>query len=128
APEAPPAKPQAGDGWDYSKYQLVNTPAKFAKLLKQLSKQKRIAVDLETTGLDPRQADLVGLAFSWKEGEASYVAVRGPEGEPVLDPATVLAQLKPLLEAPVPAKVNQNIKYDLIVFRQQGVDVQGVVG
>jgi len=114
--------------WDYSKYQLIDTPAKFAVFKSELAKQQRIAVDLETTGLDPRRADLVGLAFAWQPGDAYYVAVRGPEGEPVLDVRTVVAELKPLLEAALPAKVNQNIKFDLMVFRQQGIHVGGVVG
>ena len=55
-----------------------------------LQKQKRFAVDLETTSLEPRRAEIVGLAFSWQAGEAWYLAVRGPAGEPVLDPATTL--------------------------------------
>jgi DNA polymerase I len=122
--EPPPAK----DAWDYSKYQLIDTPEKFAQFKDTLAKQKLFAVDLETTGLDPRRADLVGMAFAWQPGEAFYVAVRGPAGEPVLDAGTVLAELKPLLESPVPAKVNQNIKYDLMVFRQQGIQVAGIVG
>ncbi len=117
--------PQA---WDYSKYQLVDDPEKFAAFRSELAKQRHFAVDLETTGLDPRRADLVGLAFSWQPGEASYIAVRGPAGEPVLDVRMVLSELKPILEAPMPTKVNQNIKYDLLVFRQHGVRVSGVVG
>ncbi|HYV39127.1 MAG TPA: DNA polymerase I, partial [Gemmataceae bacterium] len=118
----------SGDVWDYSKYQLVNTPEKFAAFKAELAKQTRFAVDLETTGLEPRLADMVGLAFSWQEGEAYYLAVRGPAGEPALDTKTVLAELKPILEAAMPAKVNQNIKYDMLVFRQHGVNLGGIVG
>src|SRR5262249_34136935 len=81
-----------------------------------------------TTSLEPRRADLVGLAFSWAPGEAYYLAVRGPKGEPVLNVKTVLRELKPLLEGDMPVKVNQNIKYDLMVLRQHGVDVRPVVG
>ena len=122
------AEPPPKDAWDYSKYQLVDTPEKFAVFKEELAKQTLIAVDLETTGLDPLRADLVGLAFSWRAGEASYLAVRGPEGEPVLDAQTVLAELKPLLEGERPAKFNQNIKYDLLVFRHHGINLGGVIG
>jgi DNA polymerase-1 len=116
------------DDWDYSKYQLVDTPEKFAAFKRELQEQKLIAIDLETTGLDPRRAELVGLAFSWQPGESYYLAVRGPEGAPVLDVGIVLAELKPLLEAQHLAKVNQNIKYDMLVLRQHGIHVAGVVG
>src|SRR5262249_24910409 len=95
-------------------YHLIDTENKFADFLKQIKKQKRFAVDLETTGLDPLRSDIVGFAFSWQEGEGWYVAVRGPAGEPTLDPEKTLAQLRPILENARVAKVNQNIKYDLL--------------
>jgi DNA polymerase I len=123
AGEAPPGPP-----WDYSRYHLVNTPEQFAAFQESLRAQTRFAIDLETTGLDPRRAELVGLAFAWQPGEAYYLAVRGPVGEPVLDVKKVLDELRPLLEAAKPAKVNQNIKYDQMVLRQQGVRLGGVVG
>jgi DNA polymerase-1 len=118
----------AADAWDYSGYHLVNTASSFAEFLEKLQKVERFAVDLETTGLDPRRAEIVGLAFCWQPGEAYYVAVRGPKDEPLLDPATVLEALRPLLEGPRPVKVNQNIKYDWMVFRQHGIRLAGVVG
>jgi DNA polymerase-1 len=125
APRAPDNGKQAA--WD-AKYELVDTPEKFAAFLKELKKQKRIAVDLETTDLDPRKAEMVGYAVCWKAGEAYYLPVRGPEGDPKLDPQKTLAKLAPVLEAEQPAKVNQNIKYDRMVLRQQGVELRGVVG
>ena len=51
-----------------------------------------------------------------------------PEGEANLDPNTTLAQLAKVLEDPKVAKVNQNIKYDLLALRGKGVNLQGVVG
>jgi DNA polymerase-1 len=109
-------------------YQLVNTPAKFQSFLTELGRQKRIAVDLETTGLAPMRAEIVGYAFSWKDGEGWYVAVRGPADEPVLDPTEALEQLRPVLENPHVEKVNQDIKYDLLILRNHGVTLQGVAG
>jgi DNA polymerase-1 len=114
--------------WCYDEYLLVDTPAKFETFLKALKKQKRFAIDLETTDLDPLRADLVGLAITWEEGAAHYLAVRGPEGMPVLDVTATLKALKPLLEEPTVAKINQNIKYDQLVLRQQGVGLAGVAG
>ena len=111
-----------------AQYHLVNTAEKFASFLNELGQQTRFAIDLETTGLEPRRVDIVGLAFGWREGEAYYLALRGPRGEPTLSGAATLAQLKPILENPAIGKINQNIKYDWQVLRQHGVYLQGVVG
>jgi DNA polymerase-1 len=122
--QAPP--PTAGD-WPHT-YHLVDTKTAFDKFLRQLRQQKRFAVDLETTSLQPHDAEIVGLAFSWQEGEAWYLPVRGPAGHKALDPATTLEKLRPILEDPAVAKVNQNIKYDLLVLRARGVPLAGVAG
>jgi DNA polymerase-1 len=109
-------------------YQLIDTPAKFKGFYQQLRKQKRFAVDLETTSLDPLRSEVVGLAFSWEPGSAYYLAVRAPEGEAALDPARTLAELAKVLENPKVAKLNQNIKYDLLALRANGVRLAGVSG
>jgi DNA polymerase-1 len=109
-------------------YHLVDTPKRFEGFYKQLLQQPRFAVDLETTSLEPHDAELVGLAFCWKPGEAYYLAVNGPAGEKRLDVAYVLEKLRPVLEDPTKGKINQNIKYDLQVLRQHNVTVRGVVG
>jgi DNA polymerase-1 len=109
-------------------YHLVDTEEKFATFFQQLQQQSRFAVDLETTSLEPRRAEIVGLAFCWQPGEAWYLAVRGPQGEAVLDSAKTLAQLRPILENPQVAKVNQNIKYDCMVLRQHQINLAGACG
>ena len=80
APSAPAAE---GPAW-VAKYELVDTAEKFEAFLKELKKQKRFAVDLETTSLQPLDAEIVGMAFAWKEGEAYYLALRGPHGGGIL--------------------------------------------
>ena len=112
----------------FQDYHLVDTEEKFQGFYHRLAEQKRFAFDLETTSLSPLQAAIVGLAFSWEPGEAWYLAVRGPEGSPLLDPDTTLERLKPIFEDPKIAKLNQNIKYDLLVLRGKGVEVRGVSG
>jgi DNA polymerase-1 len=111
-----------------STYHLVNTENKLEPFVAELARQERIALDLETTSLQPLRAELVGLAFCWKAGEAWYLPVRGPESEAVLPLAETLAKLRPVLEDPRVAKINQNIKYDLLVLRQQGLHLAGVAG
>jgi DNA polymerase-1 len=107
-------------------YRLVDTPESFKGFLQELSQQRRIAVDLETTSLFPRQAEIVGYAFSWKEGEAWYLPVAGPESDKKLNPVQTLARLRPIFEDPGVAKINQNIKYDLVVLRQNGIELKGL--
>lgn len=109
-------------------YHLVDTPENFEKFLQELSGQRRIAIDLETTSLSPRQAEIVGIAMSWKEGEAWYLAVRGPDSDKKLDPDRTLSLLRLILENPDVVKINQNIKYDLLVLRQNGVALKGLAG
>ena len=120
------AAPAAAD-WPHE-YHLVNTAKDFTAFLKQLQKQGRFAIDLETTSLDAHLADIVGVAICWKPAEAWYLALRGPAGETVLDPEATLAKLKPILEAAAIGKVNQNIKYDWQVLLHNGIRMQGVVG
>ena len=117
----------SANGWKAT-YHLVNTEEKLKSFVAQLQDQSRIALDLETTDLEPRRAGLVGFAFSWQAGAGWYLPVRGPAGEPVLDQAATLQSLRPALENTAIAKVNQNIKYDLLVLRQHGVALAGVRG
>jgi DNA polymerase-1 len=122
-----PAPPKPADDWK-SDYRLVDTAKAFDAFFKQLKKQKRFALDLETTSLDPYHAGIVGIAVSWAETEAFYLALKGPKDAAVLDAEKTLAALKPILEDPKVEKVNQNIKYDLLVFRTNGIRLKGVAG
>ncbi len=117
----------AAADWPHT-YHLVNRAADFTAFLKQLKQQERFAIDLETTSLDTQQAEIVGLAFCWQAGEAWYLAVRGPAGEPVLDVKDTLAKLRPTLENAGVAKVNQNLKYDWQVLLNQGIRMAGLAG
>lgn len=125
--EEPPTPEKVEDNWK-THYELISTPETFDSFLKLLKKQKRFAIDLETTSLDAHLAEIVGIAISWQAEHAFYLALRGPAGEPTLDPKDALAALKPILEDPAVAKVNQNIKYDQLVFRANGIDLKGVAG
>lgn len=119
--------PPVADAWD-ANYRLVDSPESFSAFIDELSRQNRFCFDLETTGLDSLQCEIVGLAFSWKSREGYYLPVRGPVGDRVLDSKSTLGQLKPIFENPAIAKINQNIKYDLLVLKSHGIDVQGVAG
>ncbi len=110
--------------WD-SSYQLIDTPAALDALLIQLADVDLIAFDTETTALSPRAAKLVGISLSWSEGEAAYIPVRGPAADTVLPESLVVEKLKPLFEDASIKKIGQNLKYDLIIMRGVGINVQG---
>ena len=106
-------------------YKTIATREELAWLVAQLSRQTSISIDTETTAVQPRWAQIVGYSFAWKPGEAYYVPVRAPAGEPQLDPAEALAALKPVVENAAIQKIGQNIKYDMVVLRAAGVELRG---
>lgn len=112
----------------HAHYELVDSEAKFREFTSKLSQQSKFALDLETTSLNPMRAEIVGLAFCWQEGEAYYLPLRGPLGQAVLPSSLVLETLRPILENPQIAKLNQNIKYDYVVLRRAGIELAGIEG
>jgi DNA polymerase I len=108
------------------KYELVQTREQFDAFLAELKKQKRFAFDTETDSLGAVGSRLVGLSFSWEHGRGYYVPVCGPAESLLLPCEEVIAALKPILCDPDIKKVGHNIKYDLLVMRQNGLDMCGV--
>lgn len=102
-------------------YILVDTAEKRAALIKDLLKQKVIAYDTETTGIDAHQAELVGLSFSWESGKAYYV----PTPEDQDEAKAIAAEFAEVLGSPEIEKVGQNIKYDNTMLKWYGVEVAG---
>ena len=115
------------DEWNAT-YTLIDEPTSWDDFLSKLRKQKRFAFDLETTGLDPLQSEIVGLAFSWKAREGYYIPVKAPPGDKHLALDIVLSALRLIFADPGIAKVNQNIKYDILALRANGVEVRGIAG
>jgi DNA polymerase-1 len=112
--------------------QIITTEAQLYELLDVLSAQTDattpVAWDTETTSLEPRDADLVGIGCCWGGGqeEMAYIPVGHTEGEN-LPLAVVLDGLRPILESADYPKALQNAKYDRLVLRHQGVELAGVV-
>ena len=117
-------------------YETILDQARFEVWLKKLQDAQLIAFDTETTGLDAQQAQLVGLSFAVKPGEAAYIPLtHSYMGVPEqLDRDTVLRALKPLLEDPNKAKVGQHAKFDMNILANCaiggnpacGISVQGI--
>ena len=102
-------------------YATVETKAQLEALFEALALQETFAFDTETTSLNTREAELVGVAFSWAPQQGRYVPTPLPDGTPT---AEVLDQLRPHLTGDR-LKVGQNLKYDLLVLAQHGVAVDG---
>ena len=119
--------PSAGVEWSYDGYQNVDTPEAFEGFLDELRRRRKFGFDTETTSLDPLKAEIVGYAFSWEEGRAHYLPVRGPEGSRLLDPEATIAALRPILNAPDVEIVGQNLKYDMLALRKLGVEPAGAI-
>jgi DNA polymerase-1 len=109
------------------KYETILTWDQFNAWLPKLEAAECVAIDTETTSLDAMRADLVGISWSVKPGEAAYLPLRhdGPDAPVQLPMNEVLAKLKAWLENPLKLKVGQHIKYDRHVFANVGIEVHG---
>ena len=102
-------------------YKLIDTKEKRTALIKQLMKEKSISFDTETTGLDANQAELVGLSFSIKTKEAYYV----PLPESFEEAKEIVKEFKGILESDEIKMIGQNIKYDVLIMKWYGIEVEG---
>ena len=103
------------------KYQLIDNKQEAVKLYDFLRTKKNLSLDTETTSTNAIEAELVGLSFAVTENEAYYVAIPANRQE-ALEYVDIF---KPLYEDPEILKIGQNIKYDYMVLRNYGVDLQG---
>ena len=101
-------------------YQTIQTPQEEEMLLEWLLQQKSVCFDTETTGLDELTAELVGIAFSWKKGTGYYLPF--PEDRTACE--TKLAYFSPFFQSSEIEKVGHNLKYDIKVLQQYGMNVQ----
>jgi DNA polymerase-1 len=106
-------------------YQAVETDDQLEAMLEVIQETGRFAFDTETTGLDPMQADLVGLSFATAPGKSWYVPVGHREGVQ-LPLETVLARVRPLFESPSLGKCAHNANFDLMVLANHGIICRGV--
>jgi len=108
-------------------YDTIFTWAQFDSWLARLEAAELAAIDTETTSLDEMVAQIVGISFSVKPGEAAYIPLTHnyPDAPAQLPIDEVLAKLKPWLENGAKKKLGQHIKYDRHVFANHGIEVQG---
>ena len=104
-------------------YLCADTEEKRKSLIALLTGERQVCFDTETTGVDANNADLVGFSFSWKPGEAYYVPVPADRKETL----GILAAFRPLFENPGRLWIGQNIKYDMLVLKWYGIEIQGEI-
>jgi DNA polymerase-1 len=127
-----------------TRYELVVDEESLRGWIEDCAAQGYLAVDTETTSLDAMRAELVGVSLATRPGHACYIPLRhkapgaqAPTGEldlagdvtpapDQIEPARALEMLKPLLEDPGVLKIGQNIKYDALIFAQEGIRVTPV--
>jgi DNA polymerase I len=108
-------------------YRCIKTKAQLDEAIEELRSAECIAVDTETTGLSPMRAKLVGVCLSGRIGTGMYIPVRSPVPDEHLDEPTVIAALKPLLEAPGAVVCGHNLKFDMLVLRRAELELGGLM-
>jgi len=122
---------------DRSRYEIVRSPERLAAWIARARELGAVAIDTQTTSLDPMQATLCGFSLALAANEACYVPLghrkRGDGGDGSLfageiapdqiEERAALAAMKPLLEDPGVLKVGQDIKFDLQMFALRGIDL-----
>ncbi|WP_321439139.1 DNA polymerase I [uncultured Bacteroides sp.] len=102
-------------------YQLIDNEEKRRDFIQYILTFDIVSLDTETTGTDPIKAELVGMSFSVAENQAFYIPVP-PKRE---EAQKIVNELRPVFENEKSLKVGQNIKYDMLVLQNYGVEVKG---
>ncbi len=110
---------------DKSAYRLVTDVNEIDNWIREAEELGEVAVDTETSSLDPHQADLIGISLSSKIGKACYIPI-GHNSHKCLNKELVLEKLKPLLEDVSIKKIGQNIKFDFIVLSKHNIIISSM--
>ena len=110
-----------------SSYKCISTKDDLEKLIKNASQAKTLALDTETTGLDYMDSDLVGISMCFTPGEAFYIPINHKDdSSPQLGIDYVLEELRPLLENSMQKIIGQNIKFDMNILSQHGINISSI--
>ena len=110
---------------DTKLYKSILNEKELDNLVEILNKKSFISIDTETSSLNPHEAELIGISFSYDPNKAYYIPL-GHKNIKSLNKELVLKKFKPLLEDPSIKKVGQNIKYDLIVLKNNGITINSI--
>ena len=112
-------------------YLIVDDDSKLRNMINELKNSKLISLDLETTSVNPIEADIVGFSFSINKNSGWYIPILFPNKKKNIfngedDLKTVLLQLKEILENEKIHKCGQNIKYDLLIFKRHNIYINSI--
>ena len=110
---------------DTKSYKNILKEKELDKLISELNKKSVIAVDTETSSLDPQEAELIGISISYAANISFYIPL-GHKNTKGLKKKLVLQKLKPILEDSSIKKVGQNMKYDFIIFKNNGIELNTI--
>ena len=110
---------------DTKSYKSIVNEKELNELIKSLDEKSVIAVDTETSSLNPQEAELIGISISYADNDSFYIPL-GHKKTKGLKKELVLNKLKSILEDPSIKKVCQNTKYDYIIFKNHGVELNPV--
>ncbi len=102
-------------------YQLIDNKEKRANLIQFLITSEILSIDTETTSTEAMEAELVGISFSSKENQGYYVPIPQERKEAL----KIVNEFRVLYENEKSIKIGQNIKYDIIVLQNYGIEVKG---
>tara|TARA_B100001057_G_scaffold484652_1_gene563060 strand:+ start:207 stop:2966 length:2760 start_codon:yes stop_codon:yes gene_type:complete len=105
-----------------NKYQCINSEKQLNEWIKELEKEAVISFDTETTSLNPLEAQLLGVSFSFAPNKACYIPIKNKNSN-IVDKNIILKKIKKLLEDPSIVKVGQNLKYDYLVMKNEGIEI-----
>ena len=103
------------------RYILISDDSSLKEIISDALNQKEICFDTETTSIDPLDSEIVALALSWEKGRGYLI--RFPESRDETD--RLLGMIRPLLENPGILKIGQNLKFDIQVLANYGIEVKG---
>ena len=106
-------------------YYLIKTESEIDKWLQEAEENGEIVIDTETTSINPHLAGLVGVSLSTKIGSACYIPIGHKKGQ-CFNQEKIIKKLKPILEDKSIKKIGQNIKFDFIVLKHRGIEMNSM--
>ncbi len=110
---------------DTNTYKNILSETDLDDLIKNLNEKSIISVDCETSSLNPINAELVGISFSYDINKAYYIPI-AHKNVKSLSKEIVIKKIKKILQDPSIKKIGQNIKYDFMVFKKYGIDIEPI--
>ena len=117
----------SSSGLETDSYELVQTASRLQEIQQLLLDQKELALDLETTSLQPVGAEIVGISIAWEGGNPIYIPIGHTEKISQLPLETVFHILNPVFQKKELRIIGQNLKYDIMVLSNYKVEIAGKI-